>query len=116
MVDNEVDSAPLGLSDGVGIPFRRALPYAIDYKAFSLMAWLCNGYGKSARANTKGHKRESTKARRREGAKRAKRAESPITISVGQRPTEQIAQPIQALKGRNPDYAPLGLSDGMGIP
>jgi hypothetical protein len=36
MIDNDVDCAPLGFRVDAGIPFHRALPYAIEYKAFSL--------------------------------------------------------------------------------
>ena len=43
------------------------------------------------------------------------RAESPVIISVGQRPTNRSRSWNQALKGRNQrDYAPLGLN-GFGF-
>ena len=43
IVNNEVDCAPLGLSVGDGAPFRRALPYANDLRAFSPFGLLVSG-------------------------------------------------------------------------
>ena len=45
------------------------------------------------------------------------RAESPVIISVGQRPTNRSRSWNQALKGRNQrDYAPLGLRWWVFVP